>query len=124
MIPRTFASIYLDSSQPDSAEVLTLATYFLLFAAFFQAADGIQAVAAGALRGLNDTAIPMGIAACSYWGVGLTTGLVLAFWGGFEAAGLWMGFVAGLVCAAVLLTMRFRSLQKRRYMPPVPLSED
>ncbi|MGB0629270.1 MAG: MATE family efflux transporter [Alphaproteobacteria bacterium] len=123
-IPHTFASIYLDSGQPDSKEVLALASYYLLFAAFFQAADGVQAVAAGALRGLNDTAIPMGIAAFSYWGVGLTTGLMLAYWGGFEAAGLWMGFVAGLVCAAVLLTARFRLFHKRKYMPEVPVSEE
>ena len=122
-IPQTFASIYLDTSQPDSEEVLALATYFLLFAAFFQAADGIQAVAAGALRGLNDTAVPMGIAAFSYWGVGLTSGLALAFWGKFEAAGLWMGFVAGLVCAAALLTRRFRKLQKRCFMPDMPASD-
>jgi len=123
-IPQTFASIYLDATQPDSEEVLMLAAYYLLFAAFFQVADGIQAVAAGALRGLNDTAIPMCIAAFSYWGVGLSTGLILAFWGGFEAAGLWMGFVAGLVCAAVLLTARFRSLEKRCFLPDVPLSEE
>ena len=62
--------------------------------------------------------------AFSYWGVGLSTGFILAFWGGFEAAGLWMGFVAGLVCAAVLLTARFRSLEKRCFLPEVPLSEE
>jgi MATE family multidrug resistance protein len=99
--------------------VLALAASYLLYAAFFQAADGIQAVAAGALRGLNDTAWPMAIAAFSYWGIGLTSGLALAFWAGLEAAGLWAGFVLGLSSAAILLTWRFRQLQKRGYMPPV-----
>ena len=61
----------------------------------------------------------MVIAAFSYWGVGLTSGLSLAFWGGFEAAGLWMGFVLGLATAAFLLTRRFRRLERRRYMPDV-----
>lgn len=119
VIPETFAAIYLDGERPDSAAVLALAASYLLYAAFFQAADGIQAVAAGALRGLSDTAWPMGIAAFSYWGIGLTSGLALAFWGGFEAAGLWIGFVVGLSCAAFLLTWRFRRLEKRGFIPDV-----
>lgn len=123
VIPRTFASIYLDSAHPDSSAVLALATTYLFYAAFFQAADGIQAVAAGAMRGLSDTSWPMGIAAFSYWGIGLTSGLALAFWGGFEAAGLWMGFVLGLASAAILLTYRFRRLQKRGYIPVVQESD-
>jgi len=118
-LPETFASIYLDGAHPDSAAVLALAASYLIYAAFFQAADGIQAVAAGALRGLSDTTWPMVIAAFSYWGVGLTSGLALAFWGGFEAAGLWMGFVLGLTSAAFLLTKRFRRLQRRGYIPDV-----
>ena len=122
-IPETFASIYLDGARPDSAAVLALAASYLIYAAFFQAADGIQAVAAGALRGLNDTARPMAIAAFSYWGIGLTSGLALAFWGGFEAAGLWMGFVLGLASAAFLLTRRFRNLEKRGYIPDVTESD-
>ena len=122
-IPETFASIYLDGTHPDSSAVLALATTYLFYAAFFQAADGIQAVAAGAMRGLSDTSWPMVIAAFSYWGVGLTSGLALAFWGGFEAAGLWMGFVFGLAAAAILLTYRFRRLQKRGYIPEVQETE-
>lgn len=118
-IPETFASIYLDGARPDSAAVLALASSYLIYAAFFQAADGIQAVAAGALRGLSDTTWPMAIAAFSYWGIGLTSGLTLAFAGGFEAAGLWMGFVLGLASAAFLLTRRFRRLERRGFMPDV-----
>lgn len=118
-IPEIFAAIYLDGDHVDSAAVLALAAGYLIYAAFFQSADGVQAVAAGALRGLNDTARPMAIAAFSYWGIGLTSGLALAFWGGFEASGLWMGFVLGLTSAAVLLTWRFRTLEKRDYIPDV-----
>lgn len=118
LIPEAFASIFLDTTRPDSAAVLALATSYLFFAAFFQAGDCIQAVAAGALRGLSDTAMPMVIAVASYWGVGLGTGLLLAFWVGMEGAGLWAGFIAGLSCAAILLTGRFRLLNRRRHLPP------
>ena len=119
-IPETFAALFLDSTRPDSAPVLALATSYLFYAAFFQAGDSIQAIAAGALRGVNDTAVPMLIAGASYWGVGLGTGLYLAFEAGMEGAGLWAGFVAGLTCAALLLSWRFHSLQARRHIPAVP----
>jgi multidrug resistance protein, MATE family len=122
-IPETFAAIYLDGDHADSAAVLALAASYLIYVAFFQAADGVQAVAAGALRGLNDTAWPMAIAAFSYWGIGLTSGLAFAFWGGFEASGLWIGFVLGLTSAAFLLTWRFRTLEKRNYIPKVTESD-
>lgn len=116
-IPELFASIFVDKSRDDSASVLALAVSFLFFAAFFQVADGLQEVAAGALRGLNDTVIPMVIATISYWGLGLGIGLGLAFGTGMEGTGLWLGFVGGLSCAATLLIWRFRHFTGRRYVP-------
>jgi MATE family multidrug resistance protein len=119
MVPEVFASVFLDSARPDSAEVLALAVSYLYFAAFFQAGDGIQVVAAGALRGLSDTAVPMAIAGLCYWGIGMGGGLALGFLAGMEGRGLWAGFVLGLTSAAILLTHRFRRLQARRFIPPV-----
>ncbi|MDA0652670.1 MAG: MATE family efflux transporter [Proteobacteria bacterium] len=118
-IPEQFASIFLDHSNPDSASVLALAVSFLFFAAFFQAADGVQVVAAGALRGLNDTLAPMIIAAISYWGVGFAVGIGLAFGAGMKAAGLWLGFIFSLSCAAILLTWRFRNFARAAYLPKI-----
>jgi MATE family multidrug resistance protein len=119
IVPELFASAFLDGARADSAEVLALAVTYLFFAAFFQAGDGIQAVAAGALRGLNDTAAPMVIAAICYWGIGLGSGLWLAFAAGMEGSGLWIGFVIGLTCAAIVLAHRFRRQEARGYIPAV-----
>jgi MATE family multidrug resistance protein len=116
-IPEMFASIFLDRSRADSPAVFALAVSFLYFAAFFQAADGVQAVASGALRGLNDTVVPMAIAAISYWGVGFTVGIGLAFGADFQGAGLWLGFIFGLSCAAILLTWRFWLFAGRHHLP-------
>jgi MATE family multidrug resistance protein len=116
-LPEAIAGIFLDTAREDSAAVLALAVSFLFFAAFFQIADGLQAVASGALRGLNDTMAPMVIAALSYWGVGLAAGIGLAFGAGMGGAGMWLGFIAGLVCAAILLTRRFRRLARFSYLP-------
>jgi MATE family multidrug resistance protein len=119
-VPQAFASIFLDSARTDSADVVALAVSYLFFATFFQAGDGIQAVAAGVLRGLNDTAVPMVIAAVCYWGIGLGSGLWLGFVMGMEGGGLWVGFVLGLTSAAIVLSHRFKRLDTRRYIPSVP----
>jgi MATE family multidrug resistance protein len=80
--PRLMIGVFLDRSDPGNTEVIELAVVFLVFAAIFQLADGAQAVASGMLRGLQDTRVPMLIAAFGYWGVGLPLGVVLAFrWG-------------------------------------------
>lgn len=114
VIPRTLIGLYLDTSVPENAEVVALAISLLGVAAVFQVFDGIQVAALGALRGLKDTRIPMFICFISYWLVGLSVGMSLAFIAGFGAAGLWWGLVLGLATAAVLLTLRFRHSAARQ----------
>jgi MATE family multidrug resistance protein len=92
--------------QPDPA-VAQLAVGLLGVAAVFQLVDGIQATAAGALRGLKDTRVPMVIGAFSYWGLGLSLGAGLGLYGGGGPRGLWWGLTLGLAAAAVLLSSRF-----------------
>jgi len=49
----------------------------------------------------------MFIAAFSYWGVGMPAGWLLCFHGGMGIGGMWVGLIAGLTCAAVMLSARF-----------------
>lgn len=109
LIPERVVSLYLDISEPENAAVVRTAVQFLALAAAFQVFDGLQVSAAGALRGLKDTRVPMLISLVSYWGVGLTTGLLLAFGAGLGGRGLWLGLVVGLMSAALLLSWRFRN---------------
>src|SRR3546814_10247776 len=53
---------------------------FLVVAAAFRLFDGAQTVAAGVLRGLQDTRVPMVIAVCGYWLAGYGTAIYLGFW--------------------------------------------
>ena len=76
-------------------------------AAAFQLFDGVQAVAAGALRGLQDTRVPMAIAIFSYWVPGYGTAIWLGFFTPLEGTGVWVGLAIGLVFAAGLLTWRW-----------------
>ncbi len=73
----------------------------------FQLVDGIQVTAAGALRGLKDTRIPLLIGILAYWVIGLPCGYTLGLVLGFGGVGLWWGFVIGLAVAAGILTWRF-----------------
>ncbi len=112
-------ALFLDQAKPDSPAVIALAATLLIFAALFQMADGAQAIAMGALRGMNDVRIPMLLGALSYWVIGFTLAYVLAFAAGVGAPGIWVGLSVGLFCAALLLGTRFRRLSRRGYLPAV-----
>jgi MATE family multidrug resistance protein len=104
------AWIFLDARNPGAAETAALAVTLLIVAGMFQLADGVQAVAGGALRGLKDTAVPMILAGFGYWAAGLPLGLVFGFMFGLGALGLWIGLAVGLFLVAGLMTWRWRRL--------------
>ena len=79
----------------------------MVVAAAFQLFDGIQAVSAGALRGLQDTRVPMAIALFGYWVPGLGTAVALGFFTPLQGLGIWIGLAIGLVVVAVLLLRRW-----------------
>lgn len=112
-IPTTLAAIFLDESGKDSAAVLAIAGPFVVIAGIFQLVDGLQAIAAGLLRGLKDTRIPMVMALISYWPIGFFCAWFFAFPGGFGGVGIWFGFVGGLAAAAILLNWRFYRLVRQ-----------
>lgn len=107
LAPLTLLRIYIDPEAPRNAEMAAFAVQYMAVAAAFQLFDGIQAVAAGALRGLQDTKLPMVIAIFSYWVPGYGVALWLGFWTPLEGTGVWIGLAAGLVFAASLLTWRW-----------------
>lgn len=108
LFPRLFIGVFLNLNDPENFAVIKLATLYLALAALFQIVDGAQAVAAGMLRGLRDTRIPMYLALFGYWGVGLPFGALLAFYFQLEGIGIWFGLAAGLGMTAVLMTVRWR----------------
>ena len=108
LFPHGIAALYTGD-----ADVAAFAAQLLLFAAAFQFSDGIQVTANGALRGLKDTTVPMAITTLAYWVIGMPTGYWLAFHAHFGASGMWMGMIAGLSVAAVLLFARFAHAARR-----------
>ncbi len=92
---------------PNEPAVALMAVKLMFVAALFQFPDGIQVIAAGALRGIKDTRWPMLITSISYWAIGFPLAFHLAFATNFGPRGLWYGFIAGLGAAAILLSLRF-----------------
>ena len=105
--PRYLLAIYVDPWDPANAVLIGYALTYIVIAAAFQLFDGMQAVAAGALRGLQDTRVPMWIAAFAYWVPGIGTSVVLGFLTPLEGVGVWIGLATGLTVAAALLIWRW-----------------
>lgn len=125
--PRPLIGAFLDLGDPANAVVAGIAVTFLSFAALFQIVDGAQAVAAGMLRGLQDTKLPMIFAGLGYWGVGMPLGVFLAFPGGLGGSGVWIGLSAGLAVVAALLLWRWlrrgRILKRALAAHEIPLPQ-
>src|SRR5690606_34207805 len=106
-LPRVITGFFLDLSNPANDLVAEMAVTLLGIAAAFQIFDGIQVTAAGSLRGLKDTRVPMIIGFVHMWMYGLASGITMCFRIGWGAVGLWYGLVLGLIAASILLTRRF-----------------
>jgi MATE family multidrug resistance protein len=102
LIPEFIVRIYTND-----LAITQIAVGLLFYSAIFQYADGIQICAAGALRGLKDTLVPMYINIIAYLLVGLSVGYYLTFNKAMGPAGMWIGMIAGLSIGAILLLGRF-----------------
>ena len=105
-VPGAIIGLYVDTGDPANHAIVVIARRLFAIAALFQVFDGIQVIAAGALRGHKDAMVPLLLATIGYWGVGFAGGWLLAFPLGYGAVGLWLGLALGLAAVAVLLTLR------------------
>ncbi|MEM9687650.1 MAG: MATE family efflux transporter, partial [Bacteroidota bacterium] len=110
-------TLYLNENdlinQADNFEVIAIAAQLLLIAAFFQISDGLQVAVLGALRGLQDVKIPTVITFVAYWMVGFPISFYLGLKTEYKSTGIWIGLLAGLTTAALLLYIRFYFLTQR-----------
>lgn len=114
------ANLYSEDKQ-----VVALAVTLIALAVSYQVFDAIQAVTAGALRGLHSTKVTMYVTFFSFWGVGLGGGYLLAFtWVLGEPRGVigfWMAIIMGLFISAILLqiTLRYKLKTIEQEMNPM-----
>jgi multidrug resistance protein, MATE family len=107
------ARFFLGEAAANADATIELAATLLLIGATFFVLDGVQSIAVGSLRGMNDTRMPLLFAAISYWGIGFTSACGLAFWTPLGAVGVWIGLSCGTAMYAILLVLRFRLLASR-----------
>lgn len=106
-LPEPLISVFLAPDDPQRGAVIAVAVSLLAAAALFQFADAAQVVALGLLRGVQDTRVPMVMAAVSYWIVGVPAGYVLCFHTPLGGVGIWLGLALGLALAGVMMMARF-----------------
>jgi len=119
-----FIAPWIARAYTGDAAVVALATSLLGISAVLQAGDGTQSAAAGALRGLKDTKVPMLINGLIYWGIGFVLAYTLGIRAGLGAVGIWMGLASALCVAAVVLSLRFRAVIRRHVHAARALSPD
>src|SRR5262249_20991532 len=105
--------LFLGADAPQSAETIALAATLLVLGASFFITDGAQTVAGGALRGLNDTRVPLVFSALSFWAVGFLSSLWLGFPAGLGAVGVWICLSLSTALYAGLLLWPFHPLASR-----------
>ena len=101
-------------TQKEDVAVILLASKLLIIAALFQLSDGVQVVALGILRGIQDVKIPSLITFVAYWIIALPLGYYLCVPMGMGAWGVWIALGLGLTISAVLLVLRFFKLSQRK----------
>lgn len=112
--PKLFVNLEAQTSINDTAEVIGIASKLIFVAAFFQLFDGMQVVVLGALRGMQDVKIPTVITFIAYWIIGFPVSIYLGKYTSLGAVGVWIGLLAGLGAASILLYIRFRHLLKNK----------
>ena len=99
--------------------VQAVALGLVLYLCFYQGFDGLQTVAAHALRGYKVTLLPMLLHTFCFWGIGLSGGYWLSFhapWraGAPSVAGFWEGCVVATVAATLLFGALLRRVSRDR----------
>jgi MATE family multidrug resistance protein len=69
--------------------------------------DGLQSVALGVLRGLEDTKVPTIITFVAYWIIGIPLGYYLCFKTSLGLYGIWIALSIVLTFSASILLRRF-----------------
>lgn len=107
------AEFFLGKSGSDADATVGEAAKLLSIGPIFFISDAVQSVAAGSLRGLKDTRVPLLFAGISYWLIGFSLSYALSLKIGLDATGIWIGLSIGATVQAALLVLRFHLLANR-----------
>lgn len=105
--PHQLAEMFTGPGGRRDDELIQLVGSVFALAAVSQIFEVLQVVAIRSLRGMEDTLVPLFTSLLGYWVIALPVGLLLAYAAGLGIHGVWIGAIAGLSFASVVLTVRF-----------------
>jgi len=121
MIVFTFRA-YLPGLFTENIAIIAISSAIMLFAPIYLLTDVLQVFAAQALRGFEDTKIPMMIQITAYWIIGFPLGYSLGLttlWGErYGIYGFWVGFLVGILIGSCLLCIRLYKRVHRYNLQP------
>ncbi|MEH3022095.1 MAG: NorM family multidrug efflux MATE transporter [Pseudomonas oryzihabitans] len=117
LLPTFLVSLFLPRAT-DSA-LFDLACTLVSIAAWFVIADGLQAIAQGALRGIGQARLGLLGGLLCYCLVGALGAWLFGVHLGYGPRAVWWSLALGLACAALLLMLLFEALL-RRQLPSHP----
>ncbi|HSM40157.1 MAG TPA: MATE family efflux transporter [Afifellaceae bacterium] len=75
--------------------------------------DGMMGASLGALRGVGDVWVPLGLQIVAFWVVAVPLSALFAIGHGIGAPGLWYGILCGVGLSIVFMAARFRTVSRR-----------
>lgn len=112
-LPHTLTRVFVRGETSAMESLFYDARAVLAVAGIFQIFDGLQVVAAGALRGLRDTRVPAIIAIASYGALAPVIAWLAAVELGLGVVGVWIGLASALAVVGITLSVRFARLTSR-----------
>lgn len=107
------AELFLGGAVANGDATVALCAKLQLVGASYFITDALQSIAAGALRGLKDTRVPLLFAGVAYWPIGFSLSFLLGLKFDLGAVGIWIGLSVGTTVHAGLLVLRFQLLTSK-----------
>lgn len=93
--------------------VIELVKVFIIYAIMWQGGDAVAAPIQGILRGYKDVNATFWCSMLAYWAICLPVGLLLDYKFNNGAFAYWQSLDIGVICSAVVLSLRLILLQRR-----------
>lgn len=111
--PQMLTKIFLEDNPNASKEIFAMAELFLTAASALICFDGAQAIMIGALRGFNDTFIPMLISILCYLFIAVPASYWLSFHTKLGAVGVFYGLLIGIAALCLFAGLRLRKFLRK-----------
>ena len=113
MMLELVAREYIALIYTTNPHVIELVKVFIIYAIMWQGGDAIAAPIQGILRGYKDVNATFWCSMLAYWAICLPVGLLLDYKFNNGAFAYWQSLDIGVICSAVVLSLRLVLLQRR-----------